>query len=70
MNNNSATHKNILAIKQHSDITREQVTELRKLLIDSQNTINTMSGQIVVLQSQIQALQIKLFTGGATDGNY
>lgn len=63
------THKNILAIKQHSEYTRGQVVELCLLVEAQHNTVETLKGIVAALQTQVQALQVKLYTGGATDGN-
>ncbi len=69
LQSNKATNRNIMAIKQHSDITRQQVNELRDVVDGYVSTIQTLHQTITGLQGQIQQLQIKLYTGGTTDGN-
>jgi len=67
---NKTVQKNILAIKQHSDITRQQVKELRELVEGCRSTVDTMRAEIVALRTQVQQLQIKLYSGGATHGDH
>ena len=62
---NDATHKNILAIKQHSEETRKLVRELENRL----NAINSLNLKVLELEKQIQVLQVKLFSGGSTSGS-
>ncbi|MCK4501296.1 hypothetical protein KAU11_12420 [Candidatus Babeliales bacterium] len=66
MNEDSATHKNILAIKDHSMRTREIVRDLEKLIQGFTNQNRAQQTEIDMLKKQIQTLQIKLFSGGAT----
>lgn len=62
----SATHKNILAIRDHSQRTREIVRDLESRLVDMGNSKTELEMKVEILQSQIQNLQVKMFTGGAT----
>lgn len=57
-----AAHRNILAIKAHSERTRVLVKELDKRM----NTIDQMATTIRLLESQVAAIQVKLYSGGAT----
>ena len=59
---NEATHKNILAVKQHSEDTRKLFRDLEARL----NTVITQANRIDQLEKQVQQLQIKLYSGGAT----
>lgn len=58
-----AIRKNILAIKAHSEDTRELVRELERKLA----TMHTMLLTIQALKDQVGKLQVKLYSGGATD---
>jgi hypothetical protein len=58
-----AAHKNILAIKQHSEETRK----LFRAVEAKTNTIDMLALKIEQLEKQVQALQVKLFSGGATE---
>lgn len=57
-----ALQKNILAIKQHSEQTRVLFREL-----EAKNAIiDTLMGRMDALTAQVQALQVKMYTGGPT----
>jgi len=60
-----ALTRNIMAVKQYSEETREIVREFERRL----NTYDTMLGKIEILEAQISALQVKLYSGGATHGD-
>lgn len=68
--NEEVIRKNMLAIKQHADITRDQVSELRAEVKACHDTLATIRAQYAELQAQLQAIQVKLYTGGTTDGNH
>jgi uncharacterized protein involved in exopolysaccharide biosynthesis len=57
-----STHKNILAILHHSNETRKLIRELEKKIAQLEDKLK----MIPVLESQIQALQVKVYTGGST----
>ena len=63
--NEELVRRNVLAIKQHSEETRKMVKELET----NMNTIQTINQKIILLESQLQALQVKIFSGGATNDN-
>lgn len=58
----SPTHKNILAVKQHSEETRAMFRSLEIKLA----SIDTLMGRIAALELQVNRLQVKLYSGGAT----
>ena len=58
-----ANHKNIMAIKHHSEETRVMFRELEKKF----GTIDTLIERLNQLENQVKNLQIKLYSGGATD---
>lgn len=66
MTEDTATHKNILAIKDHAQRTREIVRDLESRLVDMGNSKTELELKVNILQSQIQNLQVKLFSGGST----
>lgn len=57
-----ATHKNIIAVKEHSEITRSMFRDLEVKL----NTLGTLIKRIDMLETQVRSLQVKLYSGGAT----
>ncbi len=59
-----AIQKNILAIKQHSEDTRILFRELEAKV----NTIETLNQRLIQMEEQLSALQVKVFSGGATSG--
>lgn len=56
------TRRNILAIKEYSEQTRELVREIEK----RNTTIEMMVSDIETLKKQVAALQVKVYSGGAT----
>jgi len=66
MEEDSATHKNILAIKDHSIRSREIVRELEAKLEDTNKENRDLKNKLKLMQEQIQMIQVKLFSGGAT----
>jgi polyhydroxyalkanoate synthesis regulator phasin len=61
--------KNIEALKQHSEITRGIVRDVQNEVVGYRKTIKTLMGRVEELQTQVQKLQLKLFDGGATNGD-
>ncbi len=61
-----AVHKNILSIKAHAERSREIVRELQFELKNQENKNKEMEVKLNLLQAQIQSLQVKMFSGGAT----
>ena len=58
--------KNILAIKQHADVTRELLREDQNKVKQLENLILEQKNRLDLLQKQVQILQVKSFSGGAT----
>lgn len=58
-----AIRKNIIAVIDHSKTTRELFRELETKY---ETRITTLEEKVILLTTQIQALQVKLFSGGAT----
>ena len=57
-----ATKRNIMAIKQHSDFTRELVRGVE----DKLKQVEALENQIKILQEQMKSMQVKIYSGGAT----
>ena len=57
-----AIHKNILAIKAHSEDTRALIRDLERKV----DQYSVLHGQVQALAAQVQALQVKVYSGGAT----
>ena len=62
---NEVIHNNIVRIKDHSQETRVIVRELEKQVNESKLLILSQNEIIELLKTQIQQLQVKLYTGGA-----
>lgn len=58
--------KNILAIKQHADVTRELLREDQVKVKQLENLILEQKDRLDLFQKQVQILQVKSFSGGAT----
>lgn len=58
-----AIRKNIMAVIDHSKTTRELYRELE---VKYDTRIQSLEDQAKILTSQVQALQVKVFSGGAT----
>lgn len=58
-------HKNMLAVKQHSEATRNLVRELEKKL----TAIDAQAARLALVEKQLKVLQVKLYSGGASSGN-
>jgi len=62
-------HKNVLAIKQYSELTREKVNEAAtKVDMIAQQNLQLRS-ELELLKQQVQQLQVRLYSGGATRGD-
>ena len=60
--NNDVNHRNVLAVKQHSEETRKMLRVLETKI----NTIDTLLTKVGNLESQLRLIQVKLYSGGAT----
>lgn len=58
-----AIRKNMMAIRDYSTVTRELYRDLETKY---ETRIGTLEDQVKLLTTQIQSLQVKLFSGGAT----
>lgn len=63
------THRNILAISSYSEETRKAVREVEKEMETVRKQFLQLRADVQVMKSQLQALQVKIFSGGATSGN-
>jgi len=58
---------NVSAILQHSNVTRDMFRDL-EVKVTSLTSDNTMlKQQIAQLETQIQSMQVRLYTGGSTN---
>jgi hypothetical protein len=62
----SAGYKNIIAIRDYTKATRQMIRELENEVKTLKNLILEQKTQLDQKGEQIQALQIKLYSGGAT----
>jgi hypothetical protein len=62
MMSDDATHKNILAIKQHSEETRKQLRDLEKKF----SNVEMLQNRINQLENQVKFLTVKVYSGGPT----
>ena len=62
-------HKNILSIKQYSELTREKVNDIsvKADMVAQQNV--QLRAALELLKQQVKQLQVRLYSGGATSGN-
>ena len=63
------THRNILSISSYSEETRKAVREVEKEMETVRKQFLQLRADVQVMKSQLQALQVKIFSGGATSGN-
>jgi hypothetical protein len=61
-----ATRRNILAIKAHSEETRAMCRKAEAAIEGFRNEIETLKQTNAALLVQMQAMQIRLFSGAAT----
>jgi polyhydroxyalkanoate synthesis regulator phasin len=61
--------KNILSIKQYSELTRDKVNDIsvKADMVAQQNV--QLRAELELLKQQVQQLQVRLYSGGATSGN-
>lgn len=65
MTSEEVNTRNVLAIKAHSEQTRELLRELELKI----NNIINLENKITLMENQISNLQVKVFSGGSTSGN-
>lgn len=58
--------RNILAIRDHSETTRGQLREAQLKIKELENLILEQKNRLDLFQKQIQTMQMKLYSGGAT----
>jgi len=58
--------RNILAILEHGNVTRKQLREAQDKIKLLENLILEQKNRIDLFQSQVQTIQMKLYSGGAT----
>lgn len=63
------THRNILAISSYSEETRKGLRETQKEFENLQKQFLQLHTDVQIMKSQLQGLQVKVFSGGATSGN-
>lgn len=68
--NEEINAKNILAIKAHSETTRAIAREVQAELVAIRTEMLSIRAQNDVLQEQLRTLQVRVFSGGATSGDY
>lgn len=64
--NNEILEKNIMAVQSYATQTRELLRESDVEIDALKALIGTQQGKIELLTQQIQTLQVRMFTGGAT----
>jgi len=62
--------KNIKAILQHGNDTRLMVRKAEEEMKLVRNENQTLLTKIETMESQIQMLQVKLYSGGSTSGDH
>jgi uncharacterized coiled-coil DUF342 family protein len=67
--NDDVTHRNILAISSYSEETRKEFRDLEKEVKNLQKQILQLRAENATMKTQLQALQVRIFSGGATSGN-
>lgn len=66
MEEGSAIHKNFLALQAHSNATRKLVRDYEEMLEELKKENTGIKNELALLKSQVQAIQVKLFSGGKT----
>ena len=66
MSDYNAVQKNILSIRDHAVSTRKLFRELEAKVTNFENENKDLKNKLELLQTQLQTLQIKVFSGGAT----
>lgn len=67
MASQEANEKNILAIKAHAEESRSRVNAQCITIENHINTITTLISRIDQLENQLRMIQVRLFSGGATE---
>ena len=67
MASQEANEKNILAIKAHAEESRSRVNAQGITIENHINTITTLTSRIDQLENQLRMIQVRLFSGGATE---
>ena len=62
-------HKNMLAVLQHSQGNKADIDSLFAMVIQLQAENMLLNQRLDMIVQQVQQLQVKLFSGGATSGN-
>ena len=63
------THKNILAVMQHSKNNKAEIDSLSGLVTQLQAEKLILNQRLEMMMQQIQQLQVTLYSGGSTSGN-
>ena len=63
------THKNILAVMQHSKNNKAEIDDLFVLIHQLQAEKMLLNQRLDIMMQQIQQLQVTLYSGGSTSGN-
>lgn len=58
--------KNILAILEHGNVTRKLLKESQENVKNLENLVLQQTARIDLFQTQIQNIQMKMYSGGAT----
>ena len=66
MHDEEATRKNLISIRDHAVTSRKIVRELELKLENYRKENDELKEKFNNLQKQLQAIQVKLFSGGAT----
>lgn len=60
---NDRNHKNILAVKQHSEVTREGLRDAEIEVANLRNDVIAANNRISGLETQIKGLLVKVYSG-------
>ena len=63
------THKNILAVMQHSKNNKAEIDNLFGLVNQLQAEKMLLNQRLDMMMQQVQRLQVTAYSGGATSGN-
>ena len=58
--------RNILAIQQYSEQTRELFREMELIMNDLKNQNENLKSQVNIVKTQIQSMQVRVYSGRAT----
>lgn len=62
-------HKNMLAVLQHSKNNKSEIDDLFRHVAQLQAENMLLNQRLDAMIQQLQLIQVKLFSGGATSGN-